>query len=308
MEGTRDMLARERSSYQPWWRRAGYKSLAHHGLLLAGSSALGVLQRMKLLSGARSRRIGIPERVPVRQPRLRSSGTDVWLFTGCVMDAWQRDVHAAAKRVIESTGAGVALPDVGRSAGCCGALAVHAGLTDIARRMANAVMASMPGDAPILVDSAGCGAAMKDYGHLLGSDEAVAFSARVCDVHEWLATRLDRLPPSRRPAAGGRPVAIQDPCHLRHVQRAHQHVRAVLTPYVSQLVELDDEGLCCGAGGAYAALHADLAADIRARKVAAIERSGASVVASANPGCMVHLRNAGLDVRHPLTLIDEAVR
>jgi len=113
---------------------------------------------------------------------------------------------------------------------------------------------------------------------------------------------------ARRPAADGRPVAIQDPCHLRHVQRAHENVRAVLNPYVSQLVELDDEGLCCGAGGAYAAMHADLAAEIRARKVAAIERSGVTVVASANPGCMVHLRNAGLDVRHPVTLIDEAVR
>src|SRR5262249_44413496 len=101
MEGTRDVLARERSSYQPWWRRAGHRSLAHHGLVLAGTSLLGVLQRTKLLPRGRSRRIGIPERVPVRQPRLRSSGADVWLFTGCVMDAWQRDVHAAAKRLVE---------------------------------------------------------------------------------------------------------------------------------------------------------------------------------------------------------------
>jgi glycolate dehydrogenase iron-sulfur subunit len=85
-------------------------------------------------------------------------------------------------------------------------------------------------------------------------------------------------------------------------------VRTVLEPYVAQLVELDDEGLCCGAGGAYAALHPDLAAEIRARKVAAVERSGATVVASANPGCMVHLANAGLDVRHPMALIDEAIR
>jgi glycolate oxidase iron-sulfur subunit len=100
---------------------------------------------------------------------------------------------------------------------------------------------------------------------------------------------------------------VQDPCHLRHVQRAHLSVRTVLRPYVAQLVELDDEGLCCGAGGAYAALHPDLAGEIRSRKVAAVERSGAGVVASANPGCMVHLRNAELDVRHPVSLIDEAI-
>jgi glycolate oxidase iron-sulfur subunit len=308
MEGTRGVLARERQSYQPWWRRAGYRALAHHGLVLAGSSVLGVAQRTRLLSRARSQRLGLPERVPLRQPKLASSGVDVWLFTGCVMDAWQRDVHAAAKRVIEATGATVALQSGAGGAGCCGALAVHAGLSDMAARMAGAVMASMPGDAPIVVDSAGCGAAMKDYGHLLGTKEAVAFSARVHDVHEWVAARLDRLPPPRRLAADARAVAVQDPCHLRHVQRAHEHVRTVLRPCVAQLVELDDEGLCCGAGGAYAALHSDLAGAIRTRKVAAIERSGATVVASANPGCVVHLRNAGLDVRHPMTLIDEAIR
>jgi glycolate oxidase iron-sulfur subunit len=307
MEGTRDVLARESTSYQPWWRRVGYRALAHHWLVLAGSSALGAAQRSRLLPRGRSRRLGVPAQVPMRRQPLQPSGSDVWLFTGCVMDAWQRDVHAAVKRVVEATDVGVALASSARGAGCCGALAVHAGLSDIAVRMATAVMASMPGDAPILVDSAGCGAAMKDFGHLIGTEEAAAFSARVCDVHEWLATRLDRLPAVRRVAAEGRPVAVQDPCHLRHVQRAHEHVRAVLRPYVAELVELDDEGLCCGAGGAYAALHPELAGDIRARKVAAIERSGATVVASANPGCMVHLANAGLDVRHPMTLIDEAI-
>jgi glycolate oxidase iron-sulfur subunit len=127
-------------------------------------------------------------------------------------------------------------------------------------------------------------------------------------VHEWLAANVDRLPPARRNAAGGAAVAVQDPCHLRHVQRAHQHVRTVLRPYVTALVELDDEGLCCGAGGAYAALHAQDAAAIRARKLESIARSGAPVVASANPGCSLHLAAAGLDVRHPVQLIDEAVR
>jgi glycolate oxidase iron-sulfur subunit len=81
----------------------------------------------------------------------------------------------------------------------------------------------------------------------------------------------------------------------------------VLAPYAARLVELDDEGLCCGAGGAYASEHRELAGDIRARKVAAIERSGASVVASANPGCLVHLAGAGLDVRHPLELVHASI-
>jgi glycolate oxidase iron-sulfur subunit len=265
---------------------------------------LAVAQRLHVWPRALSRRFGLPARLPLRQARLQPSGTDVWLFTGCVMDAWERHVHASAARVIEATGAGVAFPSTRGRAGCCGALAVHAGLIDDARAMATAVMASMPGDAPILLDSAGCGAAMKDYGHLLGSEAAHAFSARVVDVHEWLAPRVGDLP-AGAPVEGR--VAIHDPCHLRNVQRVHDDVRTALRPFVSELVELDDEGLCCGAGGAYAALHPDMAADIRARKLAAIERSGATVVASANPGCTLHLAAAGIDVRHPVELIEKGL-
>ena len=149
---------------------------------------------------------------------------------------------------------------------------------------------------------------MKDYGHLLGTAEAAQFSARVLDVHEWLAARLDRFPaPARRVG----PVIVQDPCHLRHVQRAHEPVRALLG-HVATLVELDDEGLCCGAGGAYSALQPELATAVRDRKVAAIARpaahSGATIVASANPGCAMHLQAAGLDVRHPVDIMADALR
>jgi glycolate oxidase iron-sulfur subunit len=103
-------------------------------------------------------------------------------------------------------------------------------------------------------------------------------------------------------------VAMHDPCHLRNVQRVHEDVRTVLRPFVRELVELDDDGLCCGAGGAYAALHPDMAGDIRERKLDAIRRSGAEVVASANPGCTLHLAAAGVTVVHPVELIDQALR
>ena len=305
MERTRATLVDSRPSYVPRWRRLGYRLLARHGLVLAGSKALAIAQRARVVPRSLSRRVGIPARVPLRQRALRGSGTDVWLFTGCVMDAWQRDVHAAAIRVIEATGAGVHLASTRGGAGCCGALAVHAGLLDTARANARAVMASMPGDAPVLVDSAGCGAAMKEYGHLLDSTEAHAFASRVYDVHEWLAPRIERLPAPSRLIAG--PVAIHDACHLRNVQRVQHHVRTLLRPFVDVLVELDDEGLCCGAGGAYAALHPDMAAAIRERKLDAIARSGATIVASANPGCTLHLAAAGVKVRHPMELIDEAL-
>ncbi len=292
MEGARLTLARE-TAYQPQWRRLAYAALGHHRLVLAASTAAALVQRLGLVPA----RLGLP-RLPVRRPRLRPSGTDAWLFTGCVMDAWMRPTHAAALQVMQAAGAGVALP--GSGGDCCGALHLHAGLRHEAQVLARRVMASMPGDAPVVVDSAGCGAALKDYGALLETTEAGRFSDRVLDVHEWLAARADRLPPAVRQL--GEPVAVQDPCHLRHVQRAHHHVRSVLAPYAN-LVEIADDGLCCGAGGAYAGIHPGMAGEIRARKVEAIAATGARVVASANPGCIAHLAGAGLDVRHPLDII-----
>jgi glycolate oxidase iron-sulfur subunit len=221
------------------------------------------------------------------------------------MDVWMRPTHAATKRVLEAAGVGVALS--GSGAACCGALSVHAGDVDHAQALARRTMAALAesGDAPILVNSAGCGAQLKDYGHLLGTPEAAAFAARVLDVSEWLAERVAALPAGR---FEGGPVCVQDPCHLRHVQRAHEHVRTVLRSFVPELVELDDEGLCCGAGGAYSVEERELALSIRDRKLSSIARSGARVVASANPGCALHLRDAGLDVRHPMEIIDEALR
>ncbi len=299
MEGTRATLAQARR-ISPWWQRLGLRTLGHHRTVLAGSTLLALAQRVRLVP----RRLGLP-RLPLRRPRLRPTGTDVWLFTGCVMDAWQRDVHGAAIRVLTATGAGVALP--GRGADCCGALHTHAGLTADARRLAERVMGAFPGDAPILADSAGCGAALKDYGHHIGTPASIVFSARVHDIHEWLAERMHLLPEPKR---GFGPVIVQDPCHRRHVQRAHLQVRTVLAR-VADVVELDDDGLCCGAGGAYSALEPELAGAIRDRKLAAItraeRRSGATVVASANPGCALHLAAAGVRVRHPMELVAEAL-
>src|SRR3954447_16482551 len=300
IEGTRHALA-DGHRTTPRWQRLGFKVLGHHRLLLIGSTLLGWANRAHLVP----KRLGLGSIPSRRGPRVRATGNDVWLFTGCVMDAWQRSTHRATQRVVEATGAQCALPDKGGD--CCGALHVHAGLHDEAKRLAERTMASMPGDSPILVNSAGCGAAMKDYGHLLDTDAARAFSARVFDVHEWLAARIEAMPAAdtTRPRPS---VIVQDPCHLRHVQRAHLPVRAVLDRY-ADVVDLDDDGLCCDAGGAYSVLEPTLAGDIRERKLAAIERattaSGATVVASANPGCSMHLAAAGVNVMHPLDIVDQ---
>ncbi len=274
--------------------------LPQHALLMTLTWIAWIAQRLRLVP----RRFGLPRlsarslATPVAIPK---GGTpSAWCFTGCVMDAWLRDTHRATVRVMRAAGADVARP--GRGGDCCGALHLHGGRDADARRLARRGIASMPGDAPIVVNSAGCGATMKDYGRLLGTPEASAFSARVRDFSEWVAQQGPlRLRDTHKT------LVVQDPCHLRHVQRAQGPVRSVLAP-AYRLAETDDEGLCCGAGGAYAALQPELATAIRDRKAAALRRAEpGAIVVSANPGCMMHLRGAGLDVRHPADLLADAL-
>jgi glycolate oxidase iron-sulfur subunit len=303
IEGTRRTLT-EAGRITPRWQRLGFSLLAHHRLLLAASTALGIGQRLHLVP-----RHLDPGRVPVRRGApVAPTGDDVWLFTGCVMDAWQRGTHRSTARVLDALGVGYAVPAA--AGACCGALHVHAGLHDEAVRLAVGVMASMQGDAPILVNSAGCGAELKNYGDLVGTDDARRFARRVFDVHEWLAPRAEDIAVHRTDSA----YIVQDPCHLRHVQQAHLPVRTLIER-IGTVVELDDDGLCCGAGGAYSALQPELAGQIRDRKLAAIDRaidrSGAGVVVSANPGCSMHLAQSladrGVRVRHPMDVLAEAL-
>ncbi|MDQ1433014.1 MAG: glycolate oxidase iron-sulfur subunit [Actinomycetota bacterium] len=308
IEGTREALADRPDRRHRPFRRAvewvGYVVvLPRHALLLACTRMLLVAQRLHLMP----RSSGVPRLSTrsLRDPLVADpAAPDASFFPGCVMDAWQRDVHRAALMTMRAAGASVGLP--GRGGDCCGALHIHAGRVGQAKRLARRVMASLPGDAPVVVDSAGCGAAMKDYGRLLGTAEARAFSARVRDYSEWLAAQ-----PALPLRDTGASVVVQDPCHLRHVQRAQGAVRTVLAP-AYRLRETADDGLCCGAGGVYAALEPELAGQIRDRKVAALRAAagdtpGPFVVVSANPGCTMHLGAAGLDVRHPAELIAEAL-
>ncbi|MDQ1475129.1 MAG: glycolate oxidase iron-sulfur subunit [Actinomycetota bacterium] len=303
MEGTRAALPAPPSRLRRFVERLGYRVLLpHHWLLLATTWLAWLGQTLHLvparfgLPRLSARSIFRPLAVPV------GGAPDAWLFPGCVMDAWLRDTHRSAARVMAATGTAVSRPPA--SAACCGALHLHAGREEEARALARRVIASMPGDAPVVVDSAGCGAAMKEYGTLLDTPAARAFSARVVDFSEWLALRP--LPKMR---ATGVRVVVQDPCHLRHVQKAHGAVRTVLAP-AYELVETADDGLCCGAGGAYSILQPDLSHRILDRKLDAL-RSAAGradpIVASANPGCMVQLRGAGVDARHPADLIAEVL-
>jgi glycolate oxidase iron-sulfur subunit len=278
--------------------------LPRHRLLLAATWALLVAQRLHLVP----RRLGLPglSAHSLRTPLIADEPpADAYLFPGCVMDAWQRDVHRDALTVMRTAGAHVWLPGAGGD--CCGALHTHAGRIGQARRLARRAMASMPGTAPVVVDSAGCGAAMKDYGRLLDTPEAHAFAARVRDFSEWVVAQPGELPLRD----SGRGVVVQDPCHLRHVQRAQGAVRTVLAP-AYRLHDTADDGLCCGAGGAYAVRERALAGEIRERKITALRAAAGDdadrmVVVSANPGCAMHLGAAGVDVRHPAELLAAAL-
>lgn len=289
--------------------RLGLGLLGHPALLRAMRPLLALGQRLHLVP----RRFGLAPLPWRNEPRLRGvdGDPDVWIFTGCVMDVWQRETHRAVADIAGRVGLSYGVPDARGS--CCGALHTHAGLHESSVRRAELTMSSMPGDAPIIVDSAGCGAAMKEYGSILGTDEARLFSARVVDAVEWLAELMERsdLAAALAPASSYRPtVVIQDPCHHRHVQKVHGSTRRVLRDR-ADVVELADDGLCCGAGGAYSLVHPDLAEVVRARKVEAIRSTtadrGEVVVASANPGCSMFLAAAGLRVRHPVDIVRDSV-
>jgi glycolate oxidase iron-sulfur subunit len=211
------------------------------------------------------------------------------------MDAVQRHVHQATIDVLVSSGFEVRLATP--ADGCCGALASHSGLDRISAAQSARLTSRFPGGDRIVVDSAGCGAHLKDLGGALGE--------RVVDVVELLDEDLARLP---EPAPTWvRPiVAVSDPCHLRHVQGLHVATRRVLGRY-ADVIEMDDDGLCCGAGGAFALLRPEEAAAIRDRKVASIDRCGADHVVAANPGCAMHLAGAAIAVSHPMQIMNRAI-
>ncbi len=152
---------------------------------------------------------------------------------------------------------------------------------------------------------------LKDYGDLFGSSDAISFSERVIDIHEWIDGNLSLLQ-SRAGDPSDTNVkqtfVVQEPCHLRNVQRVC--VADVLERFVP-VHRLDDDGLCCGAGGAYSILQSKMAADIRERKSQGIRRlevDGDAVVVTANPGCHIHLAAGGHRMISSVEVIAESLR
>lgn len=229
----------------------------------------------------------------------------VALLSGCVMDAWFGEVHVAAIELLTAAGFDVSVPE---SQGCCGALAAHDGHVEETRRMARVNVEAFEGYDRVVVDSAGCGAHLKELGHWAdGGDE---LASRVEDVNVVIAEAIADgwLPTLEQPRGK---VAVHDPCHLKHAQRITQEPRAVLRAGGYEPVDVDPVGMCCGAAGVYSVLHPAEADELGRRKVAEVASAGTTVVASANPGCEMQLRgHLGREYRvaHPVELYWEALR
>jgi glycolate oxidase iron-sulfur subunit len=233
----------------------------------------------------------------------------VGLFTGCVMPLVYGPVHRATLRVLRRNGCEVHVP---RQQVCCGALNVHAGEQTAARDMARQNLRAFLGrglDA-IVVNSAGCGATMKEYGELLlESSEAAEFGRLTRDVNEFLAAL--ELRPFARPVA--RTVTLQESCHLVHAQRIKDAPRALLAAIPGlELREMAHSDLCCGSAGLYMLTQQEMATRILDQKMAEIAATGASTIVTANPGCMMQLQRGvkrhrlAAEVKHVVELLDEA--
>jgi glycolate oxidase iron-sulfur subunit len=286
-------------------QRLLFVGLVHRWVVRAGGVLLALAQAMRLdgllPSALRpARRVRLSD--TLRRYRLPPPGApvrgDAYLFRGCVMDGLFRDVHQATAQVLAAVGY---RPRFEPAPPCCGALSAHAGRESEAHTLAEATIAAYAGtEGPILVNSAGCGAAMKEYGELLGTLDARVFSARVKDLSELMT-------PEEVAARGRRvdlTVAYQAPCHLRNVQGLADEARALVAAIPGlDLLEPDDEQQCCGSGGIYSYLQPDLGAAMLARKDASLERTGAAGVVSGNPGCALQIARAGWEVHHPAQLL-----
>jgi len=275
--------------------------------LFAGSGRMGFAWGMLAASAGlpRSRR-----RLSSRQqgPPSSPDGPTVALFRGCIMDTLFPHVHGAARRVLEVNGFRVVdIPDQQ----CCGALHEHAGDGDEAKRLARLnVTAFAIGVDFIAVDSAGCGALLKDYGHLLRTAPAVTMSASVRDVSELLA---DVGP--RTGAALPMRIAYDAPCHLHHAQGVVDAPLAILRAIPELDVRLPDgHERCCGSAGLYSLDRPTLARQILDDKMASILPHEPEAIVTGNPGCLMQL-GAGsiaagrrIPTVHPVELLDESYR
>ena len=288
------------------YQRSGLRALARRSGLL---KLLG-LERLEHYLPDIDRQFLVP-----RGQRWEPDGgprEGVALFAGCIMSTAFAETDRATARLLARAGYRVTATP---GQGCCGALNAHSGDREGARAMARRNVAAFEADpeASVCTNAAGCGAMLKEYGHLLGDDPAWAgrarsFAARVRDATEL---RAAQLPPTR--AAGERLVTYQEPCHLANAQGITREPRQLLGAIEGlKLVEMREASLCCGSAGVYNVVHPDKAEQLLDRKLDHALATGAPTIVTANPGCLIQLqaglaeRKSPTRVRHLVDVLDEA--
>ncbi len=225
-----------------------------------------------------------------------SSGESVLFLSGCIMNTAFADVHYDSVALLESVGLRVVVPEAQY---CCGALHAHNGFLAEAKELARRNLHAFAGSEWIAVNSAGCGAMMKHYPDLFSPDEpeyaqALIFSKRVKDLSQILLAR------NFQPNKVIQKVTYQDACHLEHGQKLREEPRELLRRKFGSVLELNSPR-CCGSAGIYNLMQPKFAEELLAEKVQAIARTGAELVVSANPGCLLQLqyglRQAGSTVK-----------
>jgi glycolate oxidase iron-sulfur subunit len=299
------------------WLAWLYQASGSRGLLR--SSGLLKLLPRKLRSteallptvSARELRSELPERIPPVGPLRKRVG----LLSGCVQRVLFSDVNQATTRVLAAEGCEVVVP---RDQNCCGALMVHAGREEQALAMARSLIDTFEraGVETIVINAAGCGSTMKEYGYLLRHDpiyaeRAKAFSAKCKDISEVLAELEPRAPRHPLPLR----VAYHDSCHLQHAQGIRTQPRQVLKSIPQlELLEIPDAAICCGSAGIYNLVQPETASQLGDLKVKNCLSTNPDLVVSANPGCLMQissgLKRAGkhVPVLHMVEVMDAAIR
>jgi glycolate oxidase iron-sulfur subunit len=317
IERTRPQV--ERHGHRTWRERALRTAIfalfTHPGRLRALAPLMAIQERLRLRDslGARLPLLRLAPRVDLRAalttlpevtPALGEKRGTVAFMQGCVQRVFFGDVNAATVRVLAAEGYEVHAP---RQPRCCGALQFHSGVEAPARELAKATVAAYRNYDVVLTNVAGCGSAMKDYGHLFSDDqEMTAFSEKVRDVTEFLGDVAPRAPRHPVPLR----AAYHDACHLAHAQGVRAQPRALLSAIPGlELLEPAEWELCCGSAGIYNLTHRRAAAELGARKADNLRATGAEAIVAANPGCALQIA-AHLDrpILHPMTVIDHSIR
>jgi glycolate oxidase iron-sulfur subunit len=326
LEHTRDHIEKKykRGAFQTFLRRVAIEKIfpfpARMKLALLPVKAVRALGVEKLLPKfAREALSLVPEQMnrvtlPEISPAIGQRQGRVGFVSGCVMSVMFGGTNAASVRLLNRSGYDVVTPP---AQGCCGALYAHSGQLDLAREAARKNIEAFEKqnlDA-IIINAAGCGSTLKEYGQLLYDDpqwrpRGEEFSAKVKDLTEWLASESSKF----KVRSSSVKVTYHDACHLAHAQRITAQPRELVKAVAGKnFVELPESDICCGSAGTYNLTEPEMAERLQERKIKNILTTGASIVVTSNPGCLLQIQaglrkaNPEIEVLHIADFLDRAL-